>query len=89
MILFGTALAAGAHGLSYRRPLGGTVMWDASARQERPCGDRCLVGRIKAVLEDRDLRTLTEDVMMIRSLVSVRTGAAVIEPPQIGSGWAG
>jgi hypothetical protein len=41
------------------------------------------------VFQDRDLRTLAEDVMTILPPVSVRTGAAAIEPPQIGSGGAG
>jgi hypothetical protein len=87
MILFGTALAAGAHGLPYRRR-----GWNGGVgRIERgsACGDRHLAGRIQAVVEDRDLRTLAEDVMMIPLPVSVRTGAAVIEPPQIGSCGAG
>ena len=56
-------------------------------RQEPACGDR-LTGRIQMVLEGRDLRTLTEDVTMVRPPVSVRTGAAVMGP-QIGSGGAG
>jgi hypothetical protein len=58
-------------------------------RQERACADRRLTGRIQTVLEVRDLRTLTEDVTMIRPPASVRTGAAVMVPPRIGSGGAG
>ena len=57
--------------------------------QERACGDRRLTGRIQTVLEDRDLRTLTGDVTMIRPPASVRTGAAVMGPPRIGRGGAG
>jgi hypothetical protein len=57
-------------------------------RQERACADRRLTGRIQTVLEVRDLRTLTEDVTMIRPPASVRTGAAVMRP-RIGSGGAG
>jgi len=87
MILFGTALAAGAHGLPIDDE-GGMVMWDASSAAA-PAETAHLAGRIQAVVEDRDLRTLAEDVMMIPSPVSVRTGAAVIEPPQIGSCGAG
>jgi len=64
------------------------VMWDASSAAA-PAETAHLAGRIQAVVEDRDLRTLAEDVMMIPSPVSVRTGAAVIEPPQIGSCGAG
>jgi hypothetical protein len=58
-------------------------------RRECACGDRRLTGRIQTVLEVRDLRTLTEDVTMIRPLASVRTAAAVMGPPRIGSGGAG
>jgi hypothetical protein len=58
-------------------------------RQERACGDRCLTGRIQTVLEGRDLRSLTEDLTMIRPPASVRTDAAVMGPPRIGSGGAG
>lgn len=58
-------------------------------RQERACADRRLTGRIQTVLEVRDLRTLTEDVTMLRPPASVRTGAAVMVPPRIGSGGAG
>jgi len=57
-------------------------------RQERACGDR-LTGRIQTVLEVRDLRTLAEDATMIWPPASVRTGAAVMGPPRIGSGGAG
>lgn len=68
---------------------GGTVMGTHRVRQERACGDRPLTGRIQTVLEVRDLRTLAEDATMIRPPASVRTGAAVMGPPRIGSGEAG
>jgi transposase len=48
-----------------------------------------LTDRIQTVLEVRDLRTLTEDVTMIRPPPSVRTSAAFMGPPRIGSGAAG
>jgi len=58
-------------------------------RQEHASGDRRLTGRIQTVLEVCDLRTLAEDATMIWPPASVRTGAAVMGPPRIGSGGAG